>query len=238
MFRRTWLALVAVVTLPLGVLGVGLTITPAAGADPASTPPIVDSPSASPLPPRPPTNLTVTWVTATSVTVTWTASTSPNIQAYIVKYTQPFTNVDVDTRTSGESASIRLSPASEYRLSVAAMDSTGNYSNLSNQVTVMTPILDGSDTVPPTAPGNLSVRNGRLSWTSSTDNVGVVGYDVYRYNGGYFSRLAGATTTPSYPVTPPSTPAWGGSYYVRARDAAGNLSIASNVVTPPTRAGG
>ncbi len=99
----------------------------------------------------------------------------------------------------------------------------------------------GTDTQAPTAPGSLtasgkSATSVSLSWTASTDDVGVTGYDVYQ--GG--TRVAGSTGT-STTVTG-LTPRTAYSFTVRARDAAGNTSPASNRVdvttddgtTPPT----
>ena len=70
----------------------------------------------------------------------------------------------------------------------------------------------------------------RLTWTASTDAVGVTGYTIYR--GGV---SIGTSTTPTYTdATPPLGKA--SSYTVRARDAAGNTSAASSAVsvTVPT----
>ena len=51
------------------------------------------------------------------------------------------------------------------------------------------------DTQPPTAPTNLTATASgnqvSLSWTASTDNVGVTGYLVYRENPGSSSFVAG-----------------------------------------------
>jgi chitodextrinase len=91
----------------------------------------------------------------------------------------------------------------------------------------------GGDTQPPTAPGNLTATGHTsssisLSWTASTDNVGVTGYQI---------RLSGAvvatTTATSYTATGlnPSTTY---SYTVTAFDAAGNVSAPSNTATATT----
>jgi len=64
------------------------------------------------------------------------------------------------------------------------------------------PVAGGTpDTQAPTAPANLTAAavSGSqidLSWTASTDNVGVSGYDVYRG-----AALVGSTTTTSYSDT-------------------------------------
>ncbi len=94
------------------------------------------------------------------------------------------------------------------------------------------------DTSPPTAPGNLayiepSSGQIKLTWTASTDNVGVTGYDIYA-NGALRASVAGnvLTYTDSQPTT--ATVA----YYVKAKDAAGNVSQASNTVTRTGSGGG
>jgi hypothetical protein len=89
------------------------------------------------------------------------------------------------------------------------------------------------DTQPPTTPAGLqataqSASEIQLVWTASTDNVGVIGYNVYRNgqpigtasNAGYFdSGLAAGTAF---------------SYRVNAFDAAGNTSGLSNTASATT----
>jgi len=96
-----------------------------------------------------------------------------------------------------------------------------------------TPTGGGPDTQPPTVPGSLRVTGKSsvtisLAWNASTDNVGVTGYDVIR--GG--TRVATVNTL-SY-TDPNLTPNTTYSYVVKARDAAGNLSGASNTVSATT----
>src|SRR5262249_21206011 len=104
------------------------------------------------------------------------------------------------------------------------------------------------DNQPPTAPATLTATGSlgqvSLSWSASTDNIGVTGYSVYRSTTSGFTpstanRIAQVTGT-SYTDTGLAP----GTYYykVQAVDAAGNLSAsspqASAVVpadtTPPT----
>ncbi|HYU85458.1 MAG TPA: discoidin domain-containing protein, partial [Kribbellaceae bacterium] len=94
------------------------------------------------------------------------------------------------------------------------------------------------DTQPPTAPTNLAYTQPaagqiRLTWGASSDNVGVTGYDVYA-NGALRASVNGSTLT--YTDTQPDTATV--TYTVRARDAAGNQSAESNLVTRPGSGGG
>ncbi|GAA0593401.1 alkaline phosphatase [Kribbella sandramycini] len=92
------------------------------------------------------------------------------------------------------------------------------------------------DTQAPTVPTGLAstgvtATTAGLSWTASTDNVGVTGYDVLR-NG---TQVATSETT-SYTDTG-LTGDTTYSYTVRARDLAGNVSGASTALSVKTSAG-
>jgi chitodextrinase len=91
------------------------------------------------------------------------------------------------------------------------------------------------DTTPPSVPTGLAATTGsttqiNLSWTASTDNVGVTGYNVMR-NG----TKIGTTSVTSYSNTG-LTASTSYSYTVSAFDAAGNTSIASAVASATTQA--
>ena len=89
----------------------------------------------------------------------------------------------------------------------------------------------GTDTTPPSAPANLAHSTSgnviTLNWGASSDTggSGLAGYNVYR--GGSLIATLGAVL--SYQDTQPVTATV--SYFVRARDGAGNLSGNSNTVT-------
>ncbi|HSP80259.1 MAG TPA: lamin tail domain-containing protein, partial [Myxococcaceae bacterium] len=97
----------------------------------------------------------------------------------------------------------------------------------------------GPDTQAPTAPGSLvasavSPTEVNLSWTASTDNVGVTGYRVYRSTNGNSYSLAGTSTTTGFADTGLLA---GVSYgdQVTAVVAAGNESAPSSAsTTTPT----
>jgi chitodextrinase len=93
------------------------------------------------------------------------------------------------------------------------------------------------DTQAPSVPANLtatapSSNQINLSWAASTDNVGVSGYEVYR-----FGIIIGSSPTTSYIDTGLSASTVY-SYTVKARDAAGNVSAASNAVSLTTPSSG
>ncbi|HEY1178131.1 MAG TPA: discoidin domain-containing protein, partial [Phytomonospora sp.] len=93
------------------------------------------------------------------------------------------------------------------------------------------------DTQAPTAPSNLAYTQPasgqiRLTWNASSDNVGVTGYDVYA-NGTLRTSVGGGVLT--YTDTQPASATV--TYYVQAKDAAGNISPSSNTVTRPGSGG-
>ena len=89
------------------------------------------------------------------------------------------------------------------------------------------------DTTAPSVPTNLAASNLTstsltLSWSASTDNVGVTGYDVYM--NGSFKTSVTSTTSSITGLTASTTY----SFTVKAKDAAGNSSANSatfNVTT-------
>ncbi len=115
-------------------------------------------------------------------------------------------------------------PGITYRYELRAFDAGGNVSDVSNSAMAM---VNPLDTEKPTAPGNLNaVRNGAsnvdLTWQSSSDNVGVTGYKVYR--GGQLVATLGVTS--SYTDGPLGAGTY--QYEVHAVDGAGNVSDPSN----------
>lgn len=98
------------------------------------------------------------------------------------------------------------------------------------------------DTTPPTAPTNLVATvvlssQINLTWTASTDNVGVTGYKVERCSGtgcSSFTQIATPTNTSFNDTGLTGSTSY--SYRVRATDAAGNLSSYSNTAGGATLA--
>ena len=191
-------------------------------------------------PPTAPSGLTAT-VSGSQINLSWTASTdNVGVTGYLVERCQgasctTFTQIATPTATTYSDTSLVVG---SYSYRVRAMDAAGNLSSYSN---VATGVI--TDTQAPTAPSGLTAGVSgsqiNLSWTASTDNVGVTGYLVERCQGAScttFTQIATPTVT-TYSDTGLGAGSY--SYRVRATDAAGNLSSYSNVATgviPDTQA--
>lgn len=97
------------------------------------------------------------------------------------------------------------------------------------------PTTGTADTQAPSAPTGLTSSaitqtSFTLSWTASTDNVGVTGYDIYQG-----SVLKGSSATTSFAVTG-LTCNTAYSFTVKAKDAASNTSAASSALPVTTSA--
>ena len=92
-----------------------------------------------------------------------------------------------------------------------------------------------TDTIAPTAPtlsaSGTTSSSTILSWTGATDNVAVTGYDVFRG-----ATLIGSTTTATTFTATGLTASTAYTFTVKSKDAAGNISVASNTVNVTTLA--
>jgi hypothetical protein len=182
--------------------------------------------------PPAPTGLTVTATTSTSVTLTWTSG-GGDVAGYYIGARQTYNDVvgpgmRVDAVTTATLTGLR--PTGEYAISVSSIDREGAYSPSSNTLLVATPATDtGPDTTIPGTPANVraiaTATGATLDWDPATDNVGVTGYNVYRYDGMFAAFLVATVTGTTYSGSRPGDRQF---YFVRARDAAGNLSLTSN----------
>ena len=182
--------------------------------------------------PTAPTSLSASNVTQTTADLSWNAS-SDNVGVTGYDVYQGSTNIGTVTGTSANITG--LTASTSYTFSVKAKDAAGNESASSNTVNVTT--LSGADTQAPTAPTSLSASNVTqttvdLSWSASSDNVGVTGYDVYQGATNIMSvtgtsaSITGLTASTSY------------AFSVIAKDAAGNTSSSSNTVNVTTNSAG
>ncbi len=139
-----------------------------------------------------------------------------------------WTEVDVTSLVVGNGLlSLALTSLSTTATSLASREST-------NRPELVVTFGGGSgDTTPPSPPtlsGSAPAANRvDLSWTPSSDDVGVTGYDVFR-GGALLASVPGATTYADTTVSASTTY----QYQVLARDAAGNVSDLSNALTVTT----
>ena len=180
--------------------------------------------------PSTPTNLTASGTTQTSTNLSWTASTdNVGVTGYnVYRGTTLLTTVTGTTYTA-----TGLTASTAYTFTVRARDAAGNLSAASNTANVTT-LANTTDTTAPSTPtlsaSGTTQTSTNLSWTVSTDNVGVTGYNIYRG-----TTLLTTVTGTTYTVTG-LTASTAYSFTVRARDAAGNLSAVSNTVNVTTLA--
>ena len=233
--------------LAASVLGAGLVTSGGGRAEAAAAPgtsvpsPTVTAPNPSPFPPNPPTNLTATTVKSTSITLTWTASTRGccAVTGYDINYYELYNDVVYRTSVGNVTTATLTSylrPTGQYRISVTAHDDLGHTSLSSTSILVVTPVSDSaSDTTPPSAPDGLTVyrlsaTTVALNWAPATDNVAVIAYDVYRMDNFFMATRIAMVTGNSYIAALGTGP---NQFYIRARDAAGNVSASSALVGVP-----
>ena len=176
-------------------------------------------------PPSTPTGLSVGSRTATSVAVSWSASSdNVGVAGYGV-----YSNGSLVASPASTSYTLTgLSCGTSYTVAVDAYDAAGNRSA---KTTITTATSSCADTTPPSTPTGLSASfvtqsAVTLSWSASSDNIGVAGYDLYAE-----SIAAGTSAQTSYAF---SSLSCGMTYTlgVDAYDAAGNRSpVASLIVT-------
>src|SRR6186997_1202602 len=181
-------------------------------------------------PPTAPSNLSSSNITNSSFTLSWTASTDDvGVTGYDVY--QGGIKINPSNITSTSYNVSGLTVGTTYSFFVKAKDAVGNQSAPSTSLDITT---SSPDSQPPTAPSNLAATNivttsFTFSWSASTDNVGVTGYDVYK-NGVKINSAALIGTSYSVTGLLPNTTY---SMTVVAKDAIGNqsTSIAMSVST-------
>jgi len=171
------------------------------------------------LAPTNPSGLRATAVTTSGISITWTAAIDNVAVAGYVVYRDGAVVATLGDVTTYQDTG--LTPDTSYSYRVVAFDAAGNVSPQSGPAIVTT---FAPDTTPPTVPTGLTataVSSARvdLSWTASTDNLAVAGYQVLR-DGTLIATLAAVTTYQNTGLTPSTSY----SYTVLATDTSGNLS--------------
>lgn len=171
-----------------------------------------------------PTGLSLLQATNSSLTVNWNANPSGEIAKGYKIYVDSVLEATLLRQTSYTIQN--LTSNTSYDVQISAYDAQENESALSSALSLSTL---SSDTQAPTSPTNLVASNisafgADLSWTASTDNIGVTAYDVY-IDGSVSQTvtsnsaiLLGLTANTVYEVN------------VKAKDGSGNESGFSNTI--------
>ncbi len=172
-----------------------------------------------------PTNLSAAVKSISRVDLTWSASTD-NVLVSGYKVYRNGSLLASPSTTSYVDNTVSL--GGTYKYEVSAYDLSSNESDKSTPITVAV-----KDQAKPSAPANLkakvvSTTRVDLSWSVSTDNVGVTGYRIYR-NGSLIKKVTG---NKYYDKAVKAAKTY--SYYVKAYDAAGNISNRSSIVKVTT----
>jgi chitodextrinase len=166
----------------------------------------------------------------TQVSLVWNAATD---NVGVTGYRVYRDDVLVGSPTTPYFADTGLANGVQHTYKVVAVDVSGNASASSSPVSATPTAPVVSDQTPPSVPTSLAGTAGTnqvsLTWTASTDNVGVTGYKVYR--GG---QLVGSPAGPSFTDTG-LTNGTQYTYTVAAVDANGNTSAASSPVNVTPR---
>ncbi len=202
--------------------------------------------------PTVPTNLSGSAITETSFNLNWLASTD-NVGVTTYKLdiatddqfntiVASYNNKDLGNVLS--TSVINLIAETEYYVRLRAEDAAGNISSNSGSILIST-----TDIQAPTSPGNLSGSNitensFNLSWSASTDDVGVTKYKLDIATDDQFVSILSSYNNKDLgdvlsTVVTNLTPETGYFVRLRAEDAAGNVSSnTSTVIVSTTQSGG
>ena len=182
--------------------------------------------------PSVPADVKATDVTETTAKLTWSEATdNVGVAGYNVYVNEAKVN---DTLVTGtEYALTELTEATEYAVRVTAVDAAENESARSEAATFTTlKKEEPKDTEAPSVPtavaaADITQTTAKVTWDASTDNVGVVGYNVYVNEA---KVNASPVTVTEYDLTG-LTEATEYTVRVTAVDAAENESARSEAVT-------
>jgi len=187
--------------------------------------------------PSAPMGVTAVAGSATSVHVMWNrVSGGPAITGYeVYRGTRKVREVPGAEHMADVA---RLTPSTTYVFTVRARSAHGALGPASREVSATTPAAVAADERAPSRPGRPSgravgSRAVQLAWGRSSDDRGVASYDIYQ-GGSKIHSVGGGQTATVVTGLRPGTPY---SFTVRARDAADNLSPASDELRLTTAPG-
>jgi large repetitive protein len=204
-----------------------------------SVPLIILNAAGSPKP-DPISNLQATTISKTEIRLNWENTANPTVnetgfEIYsALASSGPYNLIAVTAPDVVVYSNINLNANTNYYYKIRPISNTGAAA-ASAAVLGVTDV----DIIPPTAPNNLAVTSTNqtsvgLSWSASTDNVGVTGYDVYVRPSTQTNYIKAYTTTGTTQLVAGLTPSTMYNFIVKAKDQAGNISPASNQVNSPT----
>ena len=179
--------------------------------------------------PTTPTNVMVSNVTTTTFNVSWNASTdNENVSGYDILLNG---NVVGESSTTNYSVT-NLTPNTSYAVTIVAKDVAKNRSTPSTVVNTQTL----ADTTAPSVPSNVSISNQtgssfQISWTASTDDSGILKYEVF-----IDGNSVGSPTVTTFNATN-LTPSTTYEVTILAEDVANNISSLSTAVNAITTDG-
>ncbi|BDW93803.1 hypothetical protein MACH07_26350 [Flagellimonas marinaquae] len=183
-------------------------------------------------PPSAISDLAASNTTSTTTQLTWSPSTD-NVGVSNYQVVQDGTII-ANTGTNTNFNVTGLSPSTSYDFTIVAEDAAGNTSNTGNTVTVTTGALidtEAPSSVSDLASSNITSTSVNLSWSASTDNVGVTNYEIFQ-DGTSIANI-GTNTVLNLTGLNPNTSY---DFSVEASDAAGNVSAPGNVLVVTTLA--
>lgn len=192
----------------------------------------------------------VFWIAADDAAELWISTTGSSANKVKRAYTNAFTNSrQWNKYATQKSVSIALTAGTKYYVEALMKEGSGGdnmavgWAKPGQSTTTPSEVIPGTvlsasastDATAPTAPTALAAANTTttsftLSWSPSTDNIGVSGYDIYR--NGVKINTANMIGT-SYSVTG-CAPNTAYAITVKAKDAAGNQSVASSTLNVTT----
>ncbi|MFF3615277.1 fibronectin type III domain-containing protein [Streptomyces sp. NPDC002580] len=188
-------------------------------------------------PPAAPQGVTAAAGSATSVHVMWNLlPEDPRVARYEVY--RGTTKVKEVPGSEHMVDITRLEPSTTYVFTVRARTTAGVPGPPGKAARATTPAAAAADRTPPTRPGGphgrtVGSRAAQLSWAKSSDARGVASYDIYQGTSKIHSVGGAQTAT----VVTGLRPGTAYAFTVRARDAADNLSPASDTVRITTAPG-
>lgn len=179
------------------------------------------------LPPTAPVGLAATATSSSVIDLSWSASTD-NVGVTGYEVFRDGGATAIGTTSGTKFSDTGLAAESTHSYVVLAFDDAGNRSAVSNTASATTLAAAPQDVTPPTAPSDLTATvegaSINLSWSASTDDVGVTGYRIFRDNAAApIATVTGTTFADSGQLGTHT-------YTVAAVDAAGNQSGFSNLV--------